>query len=264
VTLFGRPSAFYYDYRRPAVGYGGFPGNPADPHTVVRTMESGVTLPGGTGWLQTFGVVVARVSGLSWREISGLPPTTWIDFAGGAGTYPTVPLQAILAGTPTALANVRGKIVLLGITARIKHDVHRTSAPGRSTMAGTELQANAVATALRGFPLRSPGTLFALIVIAVLGLLPLPLGLRLSARRCLAAVVGLALAFVVAAQLAFDAGWVIDFVVPLATLLVSGLAVSAAIARASRRAPTPRPGAAGGAGAAGAAERPQEPVPAAY
>jgi CHASE2 domain-containing sensor protein len=169
------------------------------------------------------------------HQISKLPRTTWIDFRGGAGTYPTIPLSAVLAGTPSVLAQLRGAIVLVGITAAIKHDVHDTSAPGRATMAGTELQANAVWTAMHRFPLRSAGTLVDLLIIAVLGLLPLLLGLRLAARRCLAGVGGLALVFIIGAQLAFDAGWVVEVVIPLATLLISGLAVSAALSHFSSR-----------------------------
>ena len=46
---------------------------------------------------------------------------------------------------------VRGKIVIVGVSAPSLQDVHQT--PTTLAMSGPELQANSIATVLRGFPL---------------------------------------------------------------------------------------------------------------
>ena len=51
-------------------------------------------------------------------------------------------------------AAVRGKVVVVGATAPVLQDLHSTAAG--SPMSGPEVQANAIATALADFPLRSP------------------------------------------------------------------------------------------------------------
>jgi CHASE2 domain-containing sensor protein len=48
---------------------------------------------------------------------------------------------------------VRGKIVIVGATAPTQQDVHPTPTSGNRLMAGPEIQANAIWTALHGFPL---------------------------------------------------------------------------------------------------------------
>ncbi len=68
----------------------------------------------------------------------------------------------------------RGKIVVVGATSATLQDVHQTSTTSASPMAGPEIQANAIWTALHGNPLQpAPGWL-ALIAI-VLGALIAPL-----------------------------------------------------------------------------------------
>ena len=69
---------------------------------------------------------------------------------------------------------VRGKIVVVGSTATSLQDFHRTATSGDSTMAGAEIQADAIQTALDGFPLRpAPWWLNALFVIVLGALAPL-------------------------------------------------------------------------------------------
>jgi adenylate cyclase len=85
-------------------------------------------------------------------------------------------------------------------------------------MSGAEIQANAIATVRRGLPLRfaSPAVNVALIVL--LGLVAPLASLRLPPLRALALAVGLGAAFVVAVQLAFNAGTILTFVYPVGTL----------------------------------------------
>ncbi len=225
--LFGNPGQVFSDQSAPAAGYFGFPGNPDDPQAVSRTMERSVSLPGGTP-MDTLAVVTAGRAGVKESKLNALPATTWIDFRGGAGTFPAVPLADVLAAQPAALAMLRHKIVVLGITAPSKGDnAHHTDAPGRSVMSGMEVQANAISTALRGFPLRSPGLGVNVFLIVLLGLTPLALAfsLGMSAGRCAAGVLVIGALFCVGAQVAFDSGHVVNIVFPLVALALSAAGV---------------------------------------
>jgi CHASE2 domain-containing sensor protein len=231
--LFGDPAQVFSDTSTPAAGYVGFPGNPRDPAYVIRTMERSVALGGASAVpMQTLALVTARLAGVPKAAIAALPPTTWINFRGGAGTFPSVPFADVLAGQPAALARLRGKIVLLGVTApSIGDNAHATSAPGQKVMSGMELQANAISTALQGFPLRNAGTGVDVALIILLGLAPLAVALlsRLKPWAYAIGVIAAALAFCVGAQIAFDAGKVISVVYPLLALALSGLAGLVAI-----------------------------------
>src|ERR687897_931749 len=116
----------------------------------------------------------------------------------------------------------KDKIVVVGPWAPSLQDVHPVSF-GDDLMPGPEIQANAVATILDGLPLRlAPGWLD-LTLILVLGLLPALTGIRLSLRGTLVLAIAVAAAFLVATQLAFNAGLVISFVYPFGALLVSSV-----------------------------------------
>jgi CHASE2 domain-containing sensor protein len=245
--LFGDSTRFFSDKTAPAAGYDGFPGNPNDPAYVIRTMERSVELGGSGRPLQTMAIVTARVAGVPPSTIAALPPTTWIDFRGGAGTFPSVPFADVLAGRSAALSRLRGKIVVLGVTApSIGDNAHATSAPGRWVMSGMELQANAISTALRGFPLRNAGTAVDVALIILLGLAPLAVALlsRLRPGRYAIGVIAAALVFCVGAQIAFDDGRVVSVVYPLLALVLSGLGVLVAlVARRGSPLNPPRSGA---------------------
>ena len=77
----------------------------------------------------------------------------WIDFRGPPGTVTNLSFSEVLSGHFDAAA-VRGKVVVVGATAPVLQDEHATAAG--SLMSGPEVQANVIATALAGFPLRSP------------------------------------------------------------------------------------------------------------
>jgi putative two-component system response regulator len=87
-------------------------------------------------------------------------------------------------------------------------------------MAGAEIQANAIRTALRGLPLRAPSTFVDLLLIGLLGIAPSLLRLRLRVLPAQLAAIAAAAAYAVAVQLAFDAGVVLPFTAPLLGLVV--------------------------------------------
>jgi len=88
-------------------------------------------------------------------------------------------------------------------------------------MAGPEVQADAIATALANFPLRSPsGVVTVILILALAFSVPLT-GVRLGTLgACVAGLVSLGL-WSLANQLAFNSGVVLDYSDPLAALVVS-------------------------------------------
>jgi hypothetical protein len=87
------------------------------------------------------------------------------------------------------------------------------------------LEANAISTVLRGFPLQSSPAALDLTLIVLLGLLVPAVNLRF--RLAVATVAGVVCAglFALATQLAFNEGWVVSFVYPLTGLVLSAVAV---------------------------------------
>jgi adenylate cyclase len=76
-----------------------------------------------------------------------------INYRGGPGTYPRIPYYRLLNGE-VAPETVRGKIVLVGATTPILHDVFSTPFASASSMPGVEIHAHALETLFRGIPLR--------------------------------------------------------------------------------------------------------------
>jgi adenylate cyclase len=144
-----------------------------------------------------------------------------VDYHGPVGTIPAVSFSDVLGGRFEP-GLFRDKIVVVGPWAPSLQDVHPVSY-GDELMPGPEIQANAIATILDGLPLQNASDWLDLALIVVLGLLPALTGIRLSLRGTLFLALALALAFVVATQLAFNAGLVIAFVYPFGALVVSSV-----------------------------------------
>jgi hypothetical protein len=151
-----------------------------------------------------------------------------IDFAGSAGTVPAYSFADVLAGRVPA-GDLRGRIVVVGATSPTLQDRHATSAGG--LMAGPEIQANAIATALRGNPLRETGDWAAYVLLLLLGGAALALVALLGPVRGAVGAAAIAVGFAAVAQLAFDGGRVLPVAVPLvgmaATTVVAMLAAVA-------------------------------------
>lgn len=159
----------------------------------------------------------------------------WIDFAGPAGTIPTISFSDLLAGKVPA-EKIRGKVVVVGATDPILQDIHPASTG--AGMPGPEIQANAIATILDDFPLREAGWWLTLALIAAAALLTPASALRLTGLRWLPVPLVLAIALPVGAQLAFDGGTIVPVVAPAVALLTAflgTLAVAYAIDVRERR-----------------------------
>jgi adenylate cyclase len=173
------------------------------------------------------------------RKINA-PRSAWIDYAGPPFTYANLSFVRVERGRFNP-ADVKGKIVLIGATSSALHDDRDTSTTGQRQMPGVEVHANAIHTALEGFPLESgPGWLNALLVV-VLGVAAPFAAIRL--RMLYAVPIGfLAIAgLLVGAQLAFQNDVIIQvvyaFVAGVAALLLTGAihGVTVAFERANTR-----------------------------
>jgi adenylate cyclase len=151
----------------------------------------------------------------------------WIDFRGPPDTIRNVSFGRVLHGKVPASA-FRGKTVVIGATAPSLQDLHATSTTGDDRMSGSEVQANAIWTAIHGFPLGSSPTVLDLILILLLAAAPAAATLWLKPPPALAASVVLGLAYALVAQLAFDSGTVLPVFYPLLALAVSALGALAA------------------------------------
>jgi adenylate cyclase len=142
----------------------------------------------------------------------------WIDYAGSPGTVTSYSYSRVHDGKvpPSAF---KDKVVVVGATAPTLQDIHAT--PTGAVMAGPEIQANAIETALRGFPLRSLSTPWNIVLIIALGLI-VPL-VSLRAGPLLSVAVGILafLLFSFGTQVAFEHGTVSSYVYPISALAMA-------------------------------------------
>lgn len=182
-------------------------------NVVRRMMYAPVAMP-------TFAVRAAElVTGAHVAEGEFPANHAWIDFHGPPGTYPTYSFIDVLKGRVSDSA-LRGKVVLVGVTDPVGKDVFVTAASS-SPMAGVELQANALNTILDGFPLQPLVGGLEIAVLLALAATPALFAIRLAAIYMLLATLGTLLVFLLASQLAFNAGWIVPVVDPILALILS-------------------------------------------
>ncbi len=203
---------------------------PADPKGVVRRYGA------RNGRLPTIAAQAAARLGRPLPPGAFTGGHAWIDFRGGPGTFRTVSFSDLVDGRvdPRLL---RDRIVVVGASAASLQDLHPTSASRGRQMNGPEIQANAIATALDGNPLRpAPGwTGWALAVllgaVAPLALLRFgPVGVAVAVP--VAGGLGLG-----AAQALFGGGTIVSVAMPLTALIACTAAsvVTGFVAEAAER-----------------------------
>jgi adenylate cyclase len=176
-------------------------------------------VPYSVSGLKAFSLVTAElVSGRTITRADVGGDEAWIDFLGPPGTVPFYEFSDVMRGRFRP-GTFRGAVVVVGATIPSLQDIHATAVG--PVMSGPELQANAIATALAGFPLQGTPEWFDFLLILAVGLVVPLAGLRLSFRGTLLFAIGAAVVFLVATQLAFNAGWVISFVYPFLALILS-------------------------------------------
>lgn len=188
---------------------------PDDPGAAVRRVAEEVD---GLKSLSLVAAETARDRAITWPGGG----SQWIDYRGPPGTFQSVSLSEV-ARQKTPRGFFRDKAVVVGATAPSLQDVHPTSVSGDRLMSGAEIQANALATALADFPLRD-STPVDVALIMGLGLLAPLASLRLRPLAMTGLVIGVGVAFVVGAQLAFNSGLIVPFVYPLIALVATSFA----------------------------------------
>ena len=136
------------------------------------------------------------------------------------GTLTQHSFSAVERGRVPASA-FRGKIVVVGAMAPSLQDVSATSTSGDELMNGPEIQAEAISTILRGFPLRAAPSWVGWLLALGLGALPVAAGLWLRPLRGLLAACVAAALFAAGAYAAFRAGVIVPVVARLVTLALS-------------------------------------------
>src|SRR5262245_47879738 len=147
--------------------------------------------------------------------------TAWIDYRGPVATFKSVSFSDAL-GRKVPPGFFRDKIVVVGPWASTFQDEHPVSF-GNDLMPGPEIQANAIWTVLRGEPLKSVSGWVNIALIVVLGLLAPLSGLRFSLRGTLFLSLAAAVLYVLLTQAAFQRGWIVSFVYPFGTLVLSSV-----------------------------------------
>jgi adenylate cyclase len=190
---------------------------PTDPGGVIRRV------PYKTGALKSFAVTVAEEATgrrITRDDLGG--DDAWIDYYGGPRSFKYVSYSDVRLGK-TRPGLFKNKIVVIGATASSLQDQHPTSTSGDAEMAGPEIHAHAIGTALAGFPLQPSPAGLDIALILLLGLAAPGLSLLLPAFRALAIAVTLALAYTVVVQLAFNSGTILPFIYPIVAAALSTL-----------------------------------------
>jgi adenylate cyclase len=177
-------------------------------------------IPFEVGKMETFPLVAAELASgkpISTDQMGG--GSAWIDYAGGVGSYPSIPFSRVLHGkfSPDL---VRGKLVIVGASDPTLKDLAQTPV-GDDLMSGPEINANAAATALDGFPLQSTPVGLDLFLIALMGILVPLASYRLSPIPGLGLGLLAGALYLVCAQLAFNSDRIVPVLYPMVALGLS-------------------------------------------
>jgi adenylate cyclase len=178
-------------------------------------------IPLEVGNMETFPLVAAELASgetITEKQMGG--PSAWIDYAGGPGTYLSIPFSRVLNGQFTP-GFFRDKVVVVGASDPSLKDVAETSISQSDLTSGAEINANAIATALDDFPLKSTPLGIDLFLITLMGVLAPLASYRLSPIRALALGLLAAALYLVCAQLAFNSGRIVPVLYPMVALGLS-------------------------------------------
>lgn len=193
--------------------------------------------PYASGPLRSLAVTAAARAGAPALARSAFDADgAWIDFRGPPGTITTVSFSSLIRGKLDP-ALFRDRVVVVGASAPSLQDVHPTPAAAEP-MAGPEVQANAIWTALNGLPLRDAPATLSVLLLVLLGVAVPLLRLRFRVLPAALAAPVVAAAFLVGAQVAFGRGSIIWFSTPLLALAlgtVTMIVVSHLFESAARR-----------------------------
>jgi adenylate cyclase len=145
---------------------------------------------------------LARAGGLAGAPVPAAS-SVLINYRGYQGSFPYVPYHRVVKGDVDPKI-FKGKIVLIGATSAVQHDLFPTPFERGGQMPGVEIHAHAIDTLVRGDYIRpAPAWLSTVLALALA-----PFGgwlvLRLRALRAFGAMVGVWIALAGIAYLAFS------------------------------------------------------------
>ncbi|MFA5026526.1 MAG: adenylate/guanylate cyclase domain-containing protein, partial [Candidatus Methylomirabilota bacterium] len=181
-----------------------------------------LTQPFQDGRLDSFDLRLYRLAEKAGVPLQPLPDTEriYINYRGGPQTFATIPYYQVLNGEVPP-EHFMGRIVLVGATSPILHDLFPTPFAPSGSMPGVEIHANVLETLFRGIPIRRLPWEAGVALALAAALLAVRLTDRLRPLLGLAVVLGGAGLYVLACFGAFVWGrlWVDVTAVPLALLV---------------------------------------------
>jgi adenylate cyclase len=186
---------------------------PTDKDGIIRRFPYEVE---GLKGFALVGAEVARGSPITLEEMGD--DLQWIEYAGRPGTVNAYSYSRVLNGEVPPKV-FKDKVVVIGATAPSLQDIHAT--PTGSVMSGPEIQANAISTALNGFPLRSLPDIWNIVLIVALGLVVPLVSLRAGPLISVATGILAFALFSLGTQLAFESGRISSYVYPTAALAMA-------------------------------------------
>jgi adenylate cyclase len=167
--------------------------------------RAGRTMSAGDRQVPSFAVALYQRAVRAGVNAAPLPsqPEVVINYAGGPGTFPWTPLHRVLDGEVPA-KTFRGKIVLLGPTSPVLHDIFRTSFASSGGMPGVEIHATVLENYLRGISLRETPRWSGALLAALAALITSILIARIKALNALLGTAALTVAIVAGVVLAFS------------------------------------------------------------
>jgi adenylate cyclase len=206
-----------------------------DDDAFVRRGLLGLTHQGAD--VPSFDRVVRDLAVKAGIPSAGLPadPSILINYRGGPGTFPTFSYHRVLSGEVPA-DTFRGKIVLVGASTPILHDVFATPFAPSGTMPGVEIHANVQETLLSGRWIRRLPTSATIALVLLASVFAAWIAHRFRPVGALAIVAGAAVLAVLGGALALGwrQVWVGEVPVPLALVLAYGDAIIVQFVQAQR------------------------------
>ncbi|MBN2754912.1 MAG: adenylate/guanylate cyclase domain-containing protein [Candidatus Goldbacteria bacterium] len=171
--------------------------------------------------------IIKEENKVIWGEINSTNQII-INYAGPAGTFTTVPFYQVYYGKNIKKNMFKDKIVLVGSTADILHDVFSTpfSESGYS-MPGVEIHANVINTLYNNSMMKRMGRFNGLALLFAIGLFTSFMIFRIKTLRGLIVVFVEVIAFIFLSRYLFDAhNYIIDLVNPLFTMVLCYSSIS--------------------------------------
>ena len=176
-----------------------------DPDSHIRRVSVRQQVPDpikGYEWWLAFDAELHRLVTAKGLPTRPLPASQEIlvNFRGPLGVFERVPYYRVVANEELPEHLFRDKIVLIGSTSEVMHDVFATAFARAGTMPGVAIHANAVDTFVRGDPVREVPKAVSTVLAVAAALVGAALAVRLRAVRALVVTAlllaaGLALAY---------------------------------------------------------------------